>query len=512
MVPVDMSAVLTDMWSSELCSTYVCDSARLKLQDWNCVNMVDSSADAAPKPGKVARADDVFKSMKPVKNQSDHDLIEPGVYHLIDEVSAHSAFVGNSTDYKLCPHTQPFGVMLHPQVAVVCDAHAHMCEAEVIGLLAGYSHDAMKAMNDELLSLPLLQNSGGKSWILVQQAFPCLAVAVPDDDGSTDVELDSVSEWKAREAIQALGMEVVGWYHSHPKFKPYPSIIDIQNQTQYQRLMRKSDTGFEPFIGLIVSTYDKAIKSASSVFQWFHTVEHTVIGRQQTTIDIPMNIHVTDCLSMVENGVHNSSLSCADDLIKFKKETISFDVPRICSPVKAIDISQSISASDTVEEAVFSARGRQIKRNLVKSRDDEFYAPPKRIKESVKVSGEEVKPIEIPTEKSLSDCLFDRSARNYDSLSPESQAAVELMFMCPMRYRSMILSLISLGYYYRSYPGRVELLQDKWKEFDLKLSKVMESISAAFHRLVVVHNDKLNNSILLSKYEEFLRICWTKRS
>ena len=39
-----------------------------------------------------------------------------------------------------------------------------------------------------------------------------------DDDGATDVEMDPVSEFQVREVIRAQDLEVVGWYHSHPRF------------------------------------------------------------------------------------------------------------------------------------------------------------------------------------------------------------------------------------------------------------------------------------------------------
>lgn len=28
--------------------------------------------------------------------------------------------------------------------------------------------------------------------------------------------------------------QVVGWYHSHPTFTPEPSLVDIENQRNYQ--------------------------------------------------------------------------------------------------------------------------------------------------------------------------------------------------------------------------------------------------------------------------------------
>jgi len=42
------------------------------------------------------------------------------------------------------------------------------------------------------------------------------------------------SEIEAREVFSKKNLDVVGWYHSHPTFRPNPSIRDIENQYQYQ--------------------------------------------------------------------------------------------------------------------------------------------------------------------------------------------------------------------------------------------------------------------------------------
>ena len=89
---------------------------------------------------------------------------------------------------------------MHPQVGLITDIHSHLCEAEVIGLLAGKYDKEMRT-------------------IFVQFPFPCTSTDRHGDDGSTDVELDPVAEITVRETIKELGLEVVGWYHSHPKFK-----------------------------------------------------------------------------------------------------------------------------------------------------------------------------------------------------------------------------------------------------------------------------------------------------
>ena len=36
--------------------------------------------------------------------------------------------------------------------------------------------------------------------------------------------------------IESKGMELIGWYHSHPKFEVNPSHIDVINHEMYQKM------------------------------------------------------------------------------------------------------------------------------------------------------------------------------------------------------------------------------------------------------------------------------------
>jgi proteasome lid subunit RPN8/RPN11 len=38
---------------------------------------------------------------------------------------------------------------------------------------------------------------------------------------------------------ELYGMQVVGWYHSHPSFPALPSVIDIANQVQVRHGIEK---------------------------------------------------------------------------------------------------------------------------------------------------------------------------------------------------------------------------------------------------------------------------------
>lgn len=139
-------------------------------------------------------------------------------------------------------NVQPFAVKICPDVAFVADLHAHLSESEIIGLLGGRYVPSERCL-------------------YIQAAFPCKSTS-REDAGFTDVEMDPVNQITVGSAIVNQGMTVVGWYHSHPKFNPDPSITDIENQSNYQQLFQsdilKSENNHVcPFVGLIIGTYGK---------------------------------------------------------------------------------------------------------------------------------------------------------------------------------------------------------------------------------------------------------------
>ena len=155
---------------------------------------------------------------------------------------------------------QPFSIKVCPDAMFLADLQSHLSESEIIGFLGGRYVESERC-------------------IYVQAAFPCKSTK-RNDQGFTDVEMDPLSQIIAGETIAKHGLEVVGWYHSHPSFQPDPSVTDIHNQGNYQQLfgdhghaVRVQETDKKqviPFVGLIVGTYDTKNPTAESVMRWFH--------------------------------------------------------------------------------------------------------------------------------------------------------------------------------------------------------------------------------------------------
>ena len=151
---------------------------------------------------------------------------------------------------------QPFRIVIDPVVPAVMDVHAHMADVEIIGVLAG-------------------QWLADRRLLWVQSAYPCQQVGTDDD--LTNVEIDPASLISVQETAEGRGMRLVGWYHSHPYFRNQPSLVDVENQSRYQKMFgeagskNSSSSGRHgmPFIGGIITPYGKGeFKPLPSSIKW----------------------------------------------------------------------------------------------------------------------------------------------------------------------------------------------------------------------------------------------------
>ena len=55
--------------------------------------------------------------------------------------------------------------------------------------------------------------------------------------------------------MEQRGLVLAGWYHSHPKCQPDPSLKDIESQMEYQHQLKGSPNTFQPCFAIIVCMY-----------------------------------------------------------------------------------------------------------------------------------------------------------------------------------------------------------------------------------------------------------------
>ncbi|XP_063534220.1 uncharacterized protein LOC134744370 [Cydia strobilella] len=133
----------------------------------------------------------------------------------------------------------PYSVVLSVSALLLMDAHAHGSCAEVMGLLGG------RLRNDEL----------------ELRAYRAAAAAA----GTTHCDMDPVSQAAASASLHSAGLAVAGWHHSHPRFPPTPSTLDLRSQAALQ-------AACEPVAALVTSQHWPAGRTASQ-YKCFR-VEH----------------------------------------------------------------------------------------------------------------------------------------------------------------------------------------------------------------------------------------------
>ncbi|CAK4742652.1 unnamed protein product [Aphanomyces euteiches] len=229
---------------------------------------------------------------------------------------------------------QPYEVRVHPDAVFVCDLHSHLAVCEIIGFLGGRYDEKLNTM-------------------FIHAAFPCRSLMIDGDDGSTDVEMDPESEIELRELIRKSNLDVVGWYHSHPSFAPDPSVRDIENQSNYQQLFQRDtaqETSREPFVGLIVGTYDPKRTVPPGLFRFFHVRgEKSGTGQRGPLVYLPYELNVTT------RQFINKSSSLKAENSKSQPEVI--EVESTPPPTQNVEVDVAHPLSNLIEAEVKAILG-----------------------------------------------------------------------------------------------------------------------------------------------------------
>uniref|UniRef100_A0A182P9P1 MPN domain-containing protein n=1 Tax=Anopheles epiroticus TaxID=199890 RepID=A0A182P9P1_9DIPT len=126
---------------------------------------------------------------------------------------------------------QPFLVTVSTSTLLVMDFHCHLTNYEVCGYLGG-TWD----INAHNLS--------------ITHAFPCR-------NTRHDRDKAALCELQIQKLMIKKNINLVGWYHSHPRFPVQPTLRDCDAQLDYQIRMRgPTEASYIPCIGFICSPYD----------------------------------------------------------------------------------------------------------------------------------------------------------------------------------------------------------------------------------------------------------------
>lgn len=156
------------------------------------------------------------------------------------------------------PQVAPFRVVVHPCARALMELHSHLAETEVIGYLGGN----------------IVYEEDGSVVVYVAEAFPTRCVDEKElgrqgRDAFLEVEMDPESDVEVRTRVSLKGLDIVGWYHSHPYFSCQPSTIDVENQRNYQNFIYKQ----KPYVAAIVGPYSEEHRDYRAELMLFYVRE-----------------------------------------------------------------------------------------------------------------------------------------------------------------------------------------------------------------------------------------------
>jgi BRCA1/BRCA2-containing complex subunit 3 len=123
---------------------------------------------------------------------------------------------------------------------------------------------------------------------------------------------------------ERIRTRVIGWYHSHPHFNPYPSHVDLRCQGNYQQLEKG-------FVGLIFSVFNTNKEQHSTI--QLHAFQ-----------SIPSNSSNTTTLDVQnKNNVVASPYSSDDEV-----EMLGYLTPVRSTPFESYNVPVSIISSSQV--------------------------------------------------------------------------------------------------------------------------------------------------------------------
>lgn len=130
--------------------------------------------------------------------------------------------------HNMVPFQQPYAIKMHLSSILAMDFHAHLSAMEVMGLVAGHWIPHNNSM-------------------VISHYEPCLNIA----SSAIHCDMCPISQAKASDFIYNMGLDILGWFHSHPTFAIEPSQQDLETQQTVQQWI-----GYKkPCIGVILSPF-----------------------------------------------------------------------------------------------------------------------------------------------------------------------------------------------------------------------------------------------------------------
>lgn len=193
---------------------------------------------------------------------------------------------------------QPFHMNITSSVTLLIDFHCHLTTNEVCGYLGGTwdynSHNLM-----------------------ISHAFPML-------NSRFDRDKSAECEHEIQKAMLERNIQLVGWYHSHPRFSAQPTMRDCDKQLDYQiKLRGTSDTTYTPCVGFILSSYDDEEVENETKIMPFWVLPPPENRPNELGRPLVLNYH-TQNDEKLPDGIKEQMTACVNYYKQFQYELVDF--------------------------------------------------------------------------------------------------------------------------------------------------------------------------------------------
>lgn len=315
---------------------------------------------------------------------------------------------------------QPFLINITSSATLLIDFHCHLTSSEVCGYLGG-TWD----FNTHNLS--------------ITHTFPLLNSRF-DRDKSAD------SEYAIQKAMLEKNVQLVGWYHSHPRFSAQPTLRDCDKQMDYQiKLRGTSDSTYTPCVGFILSSYDDEDVEEEGTMLPFWVLPPPENRPHELGRPMLMTYNIQQEQKLCD-GIEEQMMACVNYYKQFEYELLDFAEMKMKGDVMVLEkLKNSLFQRFPVEDQTNGDLWNWIRELLGLNREDPVVIPRKIIEQKKRLEDEarekEEKLIKEQEERKLKEDEATKQALNAISCLQQQLSQPSGLNMTPSPISSAMVTI-----------------------------------------------------------------------
>lgn len=271
---------------------------------------------------------------------------------------------------------QPFLISISTSATLLIDFHCHLTTNEVSGYLGGTWDFNTHNLN-------------------ITHTFPLL-------NSRFDREKSSDCEYEIQKVMIEKNIQLVGWYHSHPRFSPQPTLRDCDKQLDYQiKLRGTSDTTYTPCVGFIFGSYDDDDVENEGQMLPFWVLPPPENRPHELGRPMLMTYHL-QLEDKLSDGIKEQMAECVNYYKQFQYELIDFSDMKLKDDVMVLEkLKNSMFHRFPLDEQKSGELWNWTRELLGLSREDPVVIPKRIIAQQKRLEDEAREKEEAANEKLL---------------------------------------------------------------------------------------------------------------